>query len=118
MVLAMVLSLLQLHEHDGLNPIRVGRIVRHRITGSRGVIVHADRTCARGDVWYRSRADRPRRDQPWFTILFDETESNGYFALEDLELAPLATQIEHPLLHVYFHAFNGREYLRNGRLWP
>ena len=114
----MVLSTLQPDDRANLDPIRVGRVVRHRVTGARGVVVHRDAAFARGDVWYRSRAERPRRDQPWFSLLFDGTDANGYFAHEDLEPEPLAVQIEHPLLHVYFHSFDGREYARNGRDWP
>lgn len=114
----MILSRLDPDERGQLEPLRPGRVVRDRASGSRGVVVQRDAVCARDEPWYLARQNRPRREQPWCQVLIDGGSSTGYFAAEALEAEPFARPIAHPLLHLYFTDFDGAGYTRNDRPWP
>ena len=113
----MVLSTIGPDERASLEHLRPGRVVRDRVSGARAVVVQRDPVCARDGLWYTSRSDRPRRDQPWFHLLFDGSALTGYLAQEDLELEAMPTPVEHPLLNLYFNGFESGSHVRNGRHW-
>jgi heat shock protein HspQ len=102
----------------GQGAIRPGRVVRHRETGLRALVVERDPRCAGNEAWYGARARRPRRDQPWFHVLVHGSANVGYVAEEDLEPELLPVPVTHPLVLLYFRAFDAQGYRRNDRPWP
>jgi heat shock protein HspQ len=81
------------------------------------VVVDLDLSCAASDEWYLSNQTQPRRDQPWYHLLVDSAVHTTYAAEENLEPDPDGGQITHPLLGMYFLAYDGGSYVRNERPW-
>ena len=89
----------------------IGAIVHHRKYDYRGVIVSFDPHCRADDQWYHGNRTQPSRDQPWYHVLVDRSESTTYVAEENLEKATTVDPIEHPLLVHFFSAYyRGRYY--------
>ncbi|WP_145264582.1 heat shock protein HspQ [Calycomorphotria hydatis] len=96
----------------------VGQIVQHVHFGYRGVIVAADGHCKADPSWYFSNQSQPKRDQPWYHVLVDQTAECTYPAEENLVADESGLPVEHPLLSVYFFPFKNGHYKRNKVLWP
>ena len=94
-----------------------GELVRHRHYGYRGVVVDLDPACTAPDSWYRSNKTQPRKDQPWYHVLVDQSPHTTYAAEENLEPDFSSEQITHPLLPAFFSAFKDGSYVRNDRPW-
>jgi heat shock protein HspQ len=95
-----------------------GQVVRHRTRGYRGVVVDWDPQCRRSAAWRACLFERPRADQPWYTLLVDGDSTSSYVAQEDLEPESTARPIRHPLLYLFFQGFGEGQYWRNDRPWP
>mgnify|MGYP002014998390 FL=1 len=76
-----------------------------------GVIVSFDPCCRADEQWYGSNRTQPTRDQPWYHVLVDNSETTTYVAEENIELALATDPIEHPLLpHFFSSYFEGHYY--------
>ena len=104
---------------DGDTPARFapGQLVRHRRYGYRGVVADYDTHCQAPDDWYQGNKTQPRKDQPWYHVLVDRSLQTTYAAEENLEADPSGEEILHPLVQVYFMAFEEGRYVRNERPW-
>ena len=94
---------------------QIGQLVKHRRYGYRGVILSVDPFCMAPDEWYRSNKTQPNRDQPWYHVLVDGSNSLTYAAETSLEQDDCAQPIEHPLTDHFFSEFDGQRYIRNNR---
>ena len=95
-----------------------GQLVRHKRYKYRGVVVDYDEKCAASDVWYKANKTQPERDQPWYHVLVDDSQSITYPAESSLEPDPDPQPINHPMLPLFFEGFDGTSYTRNDRPWP
>jgi heat shock protein HspQ len=94
-----------------------GQVVRHRRRGYRAVVVDWDRTCNRDAAWRECLYERPKAEQPWYTLLIDGDSTSSYAAQDELEPESRARPIRHPLLHFFFKGFAAGQYWRNDRPW-
>jgi heat shock protein HspQ len=89
----------------------IGAIIHHKKYDYRGVIVSFDPCCRADEQWYGSNRTQPTRDQPWYHVLVDNSETTTYVAEENIELALAKDPIEHPLLpHFFSSYFEGHYY--------
>jgi len=96
----------------------LGSLVRHRRYSYRGVIVAYDTECRAPESWYASNQTQPPRQQPWYHVLVNATETATYAAQDSLLVDTEGLPISHPLLEVYFDAWESGRYLRNDKTWP
>lgn len=100
-------------EHDATNTtadFSRGQLIRHKRFGYRGVVIDVDATFQLSDDWYEEVArSRPPKDQPWYHVLVDESETATYVAQRHLENEDSPEPIRHPMLNQFFSCF------RNGR---
>ena len=94
-----------------------GQLVRHKRYDYRGVVVDFDLTCQAQDAWYRGNLTQPDKNQPWYHVLVDGSESTTYAAQTNLEPDPSQKAIHHPLIPIYFDRFEGGRYNRNQVPW-
>lgn len=88
-----------------------GQLICHKRFGYRGVVVDVDATFQLTDEWYDEVArSRPPKDQPWYHVLVDESETTTYVAERHLEGETSGEPIHHPLLGQYFSRFRGGRY--------
>ena len=95
-----------------------GQLVRHRRYGYRGVVVDFDLTCQASDEWYQSNQTQPKRNQPWYHVLVDQSGATTYPAQSSLLPDKDAQPIAHPLVDFFFSSFADGRYIRNSRPWP
>lgn len=100
------------------SPFRPGDLVRHRHYGYRGVIVDVDPECRADDEWYASNRTQPPKDQPWYHVLVDGSQSATYAAQTNLEADEEDDPVDNPFVSLFFAGFEGGLYLRNDRPWP
>ncbi len=85
----------------------VGQIISHNKFGYRGVIYDADGQFSGSDAWYDTVAkSKPPKDAPWYHVLVDGSDTTTYVAERHLAPANDISEIAHPLVDVYFSAFN------------
>lgn len=77
-----------------------------------------DLKCKAADDWYQSNQSQPKRDQPWYHVLVDGSNQTTYAAQSSLMPDPSGTEINHPLIKVFFSEFAGGFYVRNHEAWP
>ena len=94
-----------------------GSLVRHRRYHYRGVIVAYDLQCQAPSQWYEKNQTQPPRHQPWYHVLVHATESATYAAQDNLLADAEGLPISHPLLEVYFDAWENGHYVRNATAW-
>lgn len=88
-----------------------GQLISHKRFGYRGVVVDVDATFQLTDEWYDQVArSRPPKDQPWYHVLVDESETTTYVAERHLEGESSGKPIRHPLLTHYFARFRDGRY--------
>ena len=97
---------------------QIGQLVRHKRYGYRGVVVEVDSHCMADEGWYQSNQTQPDREQPWYHVLVDRSDSVTYPAQEDLMVDESRQPIQHPLVDYFFSSFVDGRYVRNQRLWP
>ena len=95
-----------------------GELVRHVRYHYRGVVVAHDPKCMASEDWYQSNQTQPKRDQPWYHVLVNESESITYPAESSLEPDENDESITHPLLNRFFSGFEEGRYHRNDVPWP
>ena len=90
----------------------VGQIVDHNKFGYRGVIYDVDAHFSASEEWYEAVAkSRPPKDAPWYHVLVDGSDSVTYVAERNLSSAMDNSEINHPLVEVYFQGFNHDHYV-------
>ena len=105
-------------EPDRRSMYEPGQLVRHVRYGYRGVVVSADPECRADEAWYQANNTQPDRDQPWYHVLVHGTEQVTYAAATSLDVDLHAEPIQHPLVALFFSAFEDGHYVRNERPWP
>ena len=92
----------------------VGQVIHHCRFDYRGVIVDVDASFQGTEEWYEQVArSRPPRDQPWYHVLVDDTDSTTYVAERHLERDESGEAIRHPLLEAIFDSYHEGRYLRS-----
>lgn len=85
---------------------RIGQVVRHRLFPFRGVIFDVDPEFANTEEWYAAipAEVRPRRDQPFYHLLAEnsETEYIAYVSEQNLLEDDTGEPVRHPQLREFF----------------
>ena len=78
---------------------QIGQVVSHRIFAFRGVIFDVDPEFNNTEEWYRSIPEdiRPRRDQPFYHLFAENSESEYVAYVSEQNLVPDTTGV--PLRH-------------------
>ncbi len=78
----------------------IGDVVKHRHFEFRGVIFDVDPVFANSEEWYESipEAIRPRRDQPFYHLLAENSESSyvAYVSQQNLIADDSDEPVDHP----------------------
>jgi heat shock protein HspQ len=95
----------------------IGEVVRHRIFDFRGVIFDVDPVFANSEEWYESipEAIRPSKDQPFYHLLAENTETNyvAYVSQQNLVTDDSDEPVDHPAIPTMFESLeDGRYRLR------
>jgi heat shock protein HspQ len=95
----------------------IGEVVKHRLLDFRGVIFDVDPVFANSEEWYQAipEAMRPSKDQPFYHLLAENTETNyvAYVSQQNLVPDDSAEPIDHPALGTLFERYaDGRYQLR------
>jgi heat shock protein HspQ len=95
----------------------IGDVVRHRIFDFRGVVFDVDPEFANSDEWYEAIPEelRPSKDQPFYHLLAENSESTYVAYVSQQNLAPDDSDepVEHPAIATMFEGLeNGRYQLR------
>jgi heat shock protein HspQ len=92
----------------------IGDVVRHRMLDFRGVIFDVDPVFNNSEEWYQAiPADiRPRKDQPFYHLLAENTESSyvAYVSQQNLMVDESDEPIEHPAIAGLFTGFQDGRY--------
>jgi len=85
---------------------QIGQVVKHKLYPFRGVIFDVDPTFANTEEWLASIPEnlRPKRDQPFYYLLAENTESfyEAYVSEQNLIDDDSGKPIGHPQLAEYF----------------
>src|SRR3954470_14022242 len=95
----------------------IGEVVRHRLFDFRGVIFDVDPEFANSEEWYEAiPADlRPARDQPYYHLLAENSESTyvAYVSQQNLARDDSDEPVDHPGIATMFERLeDGRYQLR------
>lgn len=107
----------QTPQAKGIPQLGCGQLVRHKKYGYRGVVVDFDLTCQATDTWYRKNLTHPTKNQPWYHVFVDGSDSTTYAAESNLEADVEKSKIDHPLVPIYFERFENGHYFRNQVPW-
>ena len=92
----------------------IGDVVRHRLLDFRGVIFDVDPEFANSEEWYESIPEeiRPAKDQPFYHLLAENTESSYIAYVSQQNLVPDESDdpIEHPAIDSLFDKFDPGKY--------
>ena len=96
----------------------IGDIVKHKIYQFRGVIVDIDPEFSNTDEWYESIPinNRPRKDQPFYHLLAENSESfySAYVSQQNLIPDSESGPVNHPDIgDLFSDVLNGRYVLRD-----
>lgn len=90
----------------------VGQVVHHKLFDYRGVIIDVDPSFQRDDEWYLLMArSHPRKNQPWYHVIVDDTDYTTYVAEQNLEADATGVPISHPELKKYFKEMDHGSYI-------
>ena len=103
---------------EHLPKFQPGQLVEHKRYGYRGVVVSVDDYCKADPQWYMSNQTQPDREQPWYHVLVDDSNTVTYPAEANLREDNSGLPINHPLVTVFFSDFKNGHYLRNNTPWP
>ncbi len=96
----------------------IGEVVRHRLFDFRGVIFDVDPEFANSEEWYEAipEALRPSKDQPFYHLLAENSESAYIAYVSQQNLLPDESDepVEHPAIATMFDREDGRYRLRTG----
>jgi heat shock protein HspQ len=95
----------------------IGEVVRHRIFDFRGVVFDVDPVFANSDEWYEAipAAIRPSRDQPYYHLLAENSETTYVAYVSQQNLVPDESDepVDHPAIGTMFDRLeDGRYQLR------
>src|SRR4051812_17433768 len=95
----------------------IGEVVKHRLFDFRGVIFDVDPVFANSDEWYEAIPEdvRPRKDQPFYHLLAENTESSyiAYVSQQNLVVDETDEPVDHPAISGLFeHYADGRYKLK------
>jgi len=94
----------------------IGEVVRHKMFDFRGIIFDVDPVFANSDEWYEAipEALRPSKDQPFYHLLAENTESSyiAYVSQQNLVRDESEEPIDHPAIATMFDREGGRYRLR------
>ena len=80
----------------------IGEVVKHRMFDFRGVIFDVDPVFANSDEWYQAIPEgiRPRKDQPFYHLLAENTESTyvAYVSQQNLVPDDSDEPVDHPAI--------------------
>ena len=80
----------------------IGGVVRHRIFDFRGVVFDVDPEFANTDEWYEAIPEnlRPRKDQPFYHLLADNSETAyvAYVSQQNLIPDDSGEPVDHPAI--------------------
>ena len=102
-----------------VSPIfNIGDVVKHKVYKFRGVIVDIDPEFSNTEEWYQSipEESRPRKDQPFYHLLAENSESfySAYVSQQNLLPDSESGPINHPEIDKLFSdVSNGRYILKN-----
>src|SRR5215510_14136342 len=84
----------------------IGQVVKHRLFPFRGVIFDVDPEFANTEEWYEAipEAIRPRRDQPFYHLLAENSETAyvAYVSQQNLVADDSDEPVDHPALESMF----------------
>jgi heat shock protein HspQ len=103
------------HDHDMPRArFGLGDVVRHKMLDFRGVIFDVDPTFANSEEWYEAIPEglRPSRDQPFYHLLAENSESNyiAYVSQQNLVRDDSEEPIDHPAVATMFDRLEGGRY--------
>src|SRR6266498_4129212 len=95
----------------------IGEVVRHKLFDFRGVVFDVDPTFANSEEWYEAipEALRPSKDQPFYHLLAENSESAyiAYVSQQNLARDDSDEPVDHPAIPTIFDGLeNGRYQLR------
>jgi heat shock protein HspQ len=94
----------------------IGDVVRHRLFDFRGVIFDVDPEFANSEEWYEAipEALRPSKDQPFYHLLAENSESAYVAYVSQQNLLPDESEepVDHPAIATMFDREGGRYRLR------
>jgi heat shock protein HspQ len=92
----------------------IGDVVRHRMFEFRGVIFDIDPVFANSEEWYQAIPEdiRPRKDQPFYHLLAENSESSyvAYVSQQNLLPDDEDEPVDHPAIAGMFEPFSGGRY--------
>jgi heat shock protein HspQ len=92
----------------------IGDVVRHRIFDFRGVIFDIDPVFNNSEEWYQSipEAVRPSKDQPFYHLFAENSESSYLAYVSQQNLLPDDEQgpVNHPAVDGFFAQWSGSRY--------
>lgn len=92
----------------------IGQLVRHRKHPFRGVIFDVDPTFSNTEAWWLSipEAMRPAKDQPYYHLLAENSESCYVAYVSEQNLLPdmSGRPVRHPQVKRLFRALSGDRY--------
>ena len=92
----------------------IGDIVRHRLFDFRGVVFDIDPVFANSEEWYNAIPTevRPSRDQPFYHLLAENSESSyvAYVSQQNLLDDAAAGPVDHPSVDQLFEDFADGHY--------
>lgn len=92
----------------------IGEVVRHRLLDFRGVIFDVDPEFANSEEWYEAipEALRPARDQPFYHLLAENTETSYVAYVSQQNLLPDAEggEVDHPGIAGLFDRYTEGRY--------
>ena len=92
----------------------IGDVVRHKMFDFRGIIFDVDPVFANSEEWYESIPAplRPSKDQPFYHLLAENTESSyiAYVSQQNLVPDDSDDPVEHPALAAMFERIDGGGY--------
>ncbi len=89
----------------------LGEIVIHEGHRYRGVVVDVDPTFQGPEEWYQSlEASRPPKEQPWYSVLVDNTDQMAYVAEQSLEPDHSEDPVTNPALDSFVAGMKGGRY--------
>ena len=92
----------------------IGEVVRHRLFDFRGVVFDVDPEFANTEEWYEAIPEtlRPRRDQPFYHLLAENSETAyvAYVSQQNLVPDDSHEPIDHPALADMFEPMEGGRY--------
>ena len=89
----------------------LGDIVIHEDHGHRGVIVDVDAAFQGPEEWYENlETPRPAKEQPWYSVLLDNTDQMAYVPEHSLEPDRSEDPVTNPALESFVGEMKGGRY--------